>query len=132
MAKGFTMNILYWGESSEAFKASLESTWEDAAARVNVRQEASLAGLRTTLATQRAELSLVVLAPPSSAELAEAVTLNPLLSGIPVIVLLQTDDPETSALAHRLHPRFASVLEDDLDNVAVIATNILKYRKGMH
>ena len=123
------MSILYWGRRFEAFAERLKSHSADGDAYGGIHSEASVKGLRAALATQRAELRPVVLAPPTADDLTALLALAPLVIGIPVIVLLPSSDNETLALAHRLRPRFVSSGDGAWDDAATVAGNILKKRK---
>ncbi len=120
------MSMLYWGRGREDFGGCLESHCAGFSSSDEMLEEASVGDLQLRLAAERAELRLVVLVPASVAELTELLALNPLLSGIPVILLLPSDDNEALALAHRFHPRFVSCADGALADAAAVAANILK------
>ncbi len=125
------MSILYWGHGSEGFKTVFESSCEHADTAGKLHTGTNSEGLWGALATQRADLRLVVLAPASAKELQDLLPLNALLSGIPVILLLQSDDNDTLDLAHRFHPRFVSSARGALGDAAAVAANIIKNGRGV-
>jgi hypothetical protein len=120
------MRILYWGQALGGFQGCLESQSNGSFPDQDIHGEASLDGVEEILRTQRTTLHLVVLAPETVAKLEEVLTLAPLLHDLSVIVLLPNDDGEAITLAHRLHPRFVTLLEGNLENAAAVAGNILK------
>lgn len=124
------MSILYWGQGIEDFKMSLKSCYQNENAAGALREESNLDEFRIKLTTQRTEVRLVVLAPASADELMDLFELNPLLSGIPIILLLPPCSYDTLMLAHRFHPRFVATTHGALPHAATVAVNIFKYRKG--
>ncbi len=124
------MCVLFWGRGSEAFAERLKEYSGSGSALGGIRVEADVEAFRTALASQRAELHLVVLAPTAADDLATLLPLVPVLAGIPIILLLPSTDREMTTLAHRFHPRFVSSGEGAWADAASVAANILKTQKG--
>ena len=123
------MSILYWGGGSGLFGARLRLHSDGDEGFGGIHVESSKEGFRVALATKNTELHLVILAPPSSEALASFRSLAPLLAGIPVVVLLPTNDSETLALAHRFRPRFVSSSDGVWEEAATVAAHMLNKMK---
>ena len=120
------MCILYYGRGAKEFTAQMKFLGRHEQGLHEFNSETGLDALRFAIATQRTELSVVVLAPPLIEELEELLCLMPLLSGVPIILLLPSDDAEIISLAHQFHPRYVTSFEAGLENAASVTLNILK------
>jgi hypothetical protein len=126
------MQILYWGNRPERFSAALEADGQDSDALLALPLETPVESLRRELARHRADLRLVVFDCPAVGDLLEMLPVEPLLRGVPVIEMLEEDDPALMALAHRFRPRFVCCERDGWGDAVLVAANIIHGKKVMH
>lgn len=82
--------------------------------------------LKKRLLGPKADISSAVLMASSVEDFKAIMPLQPLLEGIPVLLVLPAIDSYTIALAHRFSPRFIAHRNDELSDVARVAVKILK------
>lgn len=82
--------------------------------------------LKKRLLGPKADISSAVLMVTSTREMEAIMPLQPLLEGVPVLLVLPDNDRDTIAMGHRFSPRLLTYRDGDLSDVAQVATMILK------
>lgn len=72
---------------------------------------------------------LVILFAATGEELEQFVSLEELLDGIPVLLVLMEDSHDVLKMAHRLHPRYISVAKEGFDDVAAVLEKMIVNRE---
>jgi len=123
------MHVLYWGQGGEQFVEQLFSKLEYPSVPTLLYSDACIDELRGVLTTRRTDISLLVLAPASIEQLDALIAIESVVEGLPLILLLPSEDNAVHTLAHRLRPRFAAGLADNLENAAAVAANMIRIQR---
>jgi purine-binding chemotaxis protein CheW len=86
----------------------------------------TIPSLADRLRRTRQDVDLAVLSAASQEELQDIVSLEDLLRGIRLILVLPDGQPETIAKAHTLYPRFLSYVDGDFRDVAAVLAKMMK------
>jgi len=119
------MSVLLWGRSNESLADNIRESLRGAHRHNDLMVEDSLAVLRRRLLANRLDIEAVVLSPGSAEDLEALVELRALLWGLRLILLLPDNGAESSALAHKLTPRFAAPANSDPGDLAEVLVNLL-------
>ncbi|MBN1653242.1 MAG: hypothetical protein JXA30_05640 [Deltaproteobacteria bacterium] len=72
--------------------------------------------------------AVALLVPIDRADLLNLVALSEFLNGIPVLILLPDQNPETVAIAHQLRPRFLTFIGDDSADLLSVIKKVSENR----
>jgi hypothetical protein len=113
------------GEAAAGFETKIGAVAGDRIDRV-CRNVDSLQG---ELRKPWAAYGMVILFAGSTAELEQFVSLQELMDGVPVLLILPGSGKEIFELAHRLRPRFLSFADSDFTDFLAVLQKMLRNRE---
>ena len=124
------MNLVIYANANNGIAERLRRAIEPMVPLEQVMTFTTIDGLKRKLRQPAHGLAIAVLLAASRQDLVELHAIKDLLDDIRIILILPDGENETTALGHKLSPRFISYINGSFDDVGAVLHKMVAYMKS--
>jgi hypothetical protein len=120
------MNLLVYAEKSGEVAQYLQQVIEEIVPRKNVEIYRNFSSLSYRLQQPMTGLDIAILLAGSDQDLTDFLSLQELLSGLRILLIIPDREPNTFAKAHTLRPRFMTYTDSGFEDLRAVLGKMCK------